>query len=72
MDVDDEGWWSRQVAYGDAIYSARCPECARFVRCDDKIATHGESAVLREPNATCSRHGRVMTPFLCWATDGTT
>ena len=66
MNWDDEGWFSRQVVYGDAVYAARCPECARFVKTDDTAKMKFESADLEEPNATCSKHGRVMTPFLCW------
>jgi hypothetical protein len=66
---DDEGWWSRQVAYGGAVYAARCPECARFVKTDGTAKQMLESAELKEPNATCRKHGRVRTPFLCWASD---
>lgn len=66
---DNEGWFSRTVRYGDAWYAARCPECARFVKCDDAARTHYESADLAKPNATCAKHGRVRTPFLCWESD---
>lgn len=66
---DDEGWWSRTIVYGDAIYSARCPHCARFVKTDDTAKRMVESADLAEPNATCGKHGRVETPFLGWASD---
>ena len=66
---DSEGWYTRQVAYGDAIYAARCPHCARFVKTDDTAKLAVESADLDEPNATCSVHGRVETPFLCWKGD---
>ena len=66
---DDEGWWTRTVTYGDAIYSARCPDCARFVKTDKQILRLLETADLREPNASCSKHGRVRTPFLGWVSD---
>jgi hypothetical protein len=70
MEWDDEGWWSRQVTYGEAVYAARCPQCARFVKLDPTAKLLFESAELKEPNATCTRHGRVKTPFLCWTSDG--
>ena len=67
---DDEGWWSRTVTFGEAVYAARCPECARFVKVDDKAMLKGflgeQEAEVAEPNATCAKHGRVKTPFLCW------
>ncbi len=67
---DGEGWWTRTVKYGDAYYSARCPECARFVKCDDVAQAQWDvSAELAKPNATCKKHGRVKTPFLAWASD---
>ena len=67
---DDEGWWTRTVCYGDAVYAARCPKCARFVKTDETAKQRFESADLVEPNATCRLHGRVETPFLGWASDG--
>ena len=66
---DGEGWWSALVQYGEAVYARRCPRCARFVRCDDKALLRSESAEIFQPNATCRRHGRVVTPFLAWADD---
>jgi len=66
MRDDGEGWWTRPVVYGDAIYAARCPHCARFVSTDETAKRQAESADLVEPNATCSKHGRIMTPFLGW------
>jgi hypothetical protein len=71
-DYDEEGWWSKTIGYGDAIYAARCPECARFVKTDKSAKRHGEHADLAEPNATCRKHGRVTTPFLGWASDADT
>lgn len=66
--MSEEGWWTRTVKYGDAYYAARCPICARFVKCDDKAtARWEESAELTKTNATCKKHGRVTTPFLAWA-----
>lgn len=64
---DDEGWWSRTVTFGDQTFSARCPHCARFVKVDKTAKVWVERAGLAEPNATCSKHGRIETPFLDWA-----
>jgi hypothetical protein len=66
---DEEGWWSRTVTYGDQVYSARCPDCARFVKMDATALTIVEWGGLHAPNATCAKHGRVRTPFLTWASD---
>ena len=66
---DDEGWWSRTVCYGEGIYAARCPQCARFIKTDETATTTFESAELAKPNATCRKHGRVKTPFLGWKGD---
>lgn len=66
---DDEGWWSRTVCYGEQVFSARCPQCARFVKTDSTAKVMVEWAGLKEPNATCTKHGRVMTPFLAWKGD---
>lgn len=66
---DDEGWWTRTVVYGDSIWAARCPKCARFVKTDKTALIREEYAEMVEPNATCAKHGRVATPFLGWAGD---
>lgn len=65
--IDEEGWWTRTVRYGDHVFSARCPECARFVKTDKTASVMVEWGGLKKPNATCKRHGRVSTPFLAWA-----
>lgn len=66
---DEAGWWTRVVRYGEHVFSARCPECARFVKVDATAQVMVEWGGLRGPNATCFRHGRVETPFLGWASD---
>lgn len=66
---DDEEGRTRTVTYGEQIYSARCPECARFVKMDEVAKCYVERGGLKEPNATCKKHGRVKTPFLAWAGD---
>ena len=68
---EGEGWWSRTIIYGDRVYSARCPVCARFVKTDDSAKCLTEYGDVAEPNATCAIHGRVKTPFLAWADECT-
>ena len=67
--MDDEGWWSRTVCFGDHVFSARCPQCARFVKVDESAKVMVEYGDLYEPNATCAKHGRIKTPWLGWASD---
>lgn len=69
LDLDDEDWWTRTVTYGAAVFSARCPDCARFVKTDETADVMVEWGGLHKPNATCKKHGRVSTPFLAWASD---
>lgn len=66
---DEEGWWTRTVRYGVHVFSARCPDCARFVKTDATADVMTEWGGLHKPNATCAKHGRVSTPFLAWADD---
>jgi len=66
---DDEGWWTRTVRYGEHVFSARCPDCARFVKTDKEANVMTDWGGLLTPNATCAKHGRVSTPFLAWAGD---
>ncbi len=39
-----------------------CPTCGRFVKADAEIQMRGDSEVI-EPNATCSKCGRVAMLF---------
>lgn len=67
--MDEQGWWTRTVKYDNRYFSARCPECARFVKCDDTASLMAEYGDVAKPNATCAKHGRVKTPFLAWSSD---
>jgi len=39
-----------------------CPHCGRFVKADKTVRT-GDGGLFPEPNATCSKCGRVEMPF---------
>lgn len=40
-----------------------CPNCARFVKADDCFLVNGVGGVADEPNATCSKCGRIKMEF---------
>lgn len=55
------------VGYGDDeegvyLFTRVCPKCGRFVKADKTSKLCGSS----EPNATCSRCGRVRMPEEGW------
>ena len=53
----------RRVVYGEgATFVPVCPKCGRFVKADDSVETRGWQLVF-QPNATCSKCGRVEMPF---------
>jgi len=67
MSVEYEG--VRRVVYGDrdgyygrATFVPVCPNCGRFVKADAKKGFQGEG-IVDEPDATCSKCGRVQMPF---------
>lgn len=43
-----------------------CPNCGRFVKPDDYVLVNGLEEVSKEPNATCSKCGRVSMIFEGW------
>jgi hypothetical protein len=43
--------------YDDMWFLRRCPICSRFVKAD-------EQSNRVDPNATCSKHGRVKMDFI--------
>lgn len=43
-----------------------CPNCGRFVKPDDHVMVNGLDEVSKEPNATCSKCGRVTMIFDGW------
>lgn len=55
----------RRVAYGEggATFVPVCPNCGRFVRADDIIYENEITGVKKQPNATCSKCGRIEMPF---------
>jgi hypothetical protein len=49
--------------YGDLLFVRRCPECGRYVKADPTLhyEVNGlEQVRFTQPNATCSKHGRVL------------
>ena len=56
----------RVVYDGGAQFVRVCPRCGRFVKADKKIRVNGAEDLVEEPNATCSKCGRVEMPFEGW------
>jgi hypothetical protein len=55
---------TRRVQFtGGATFIPVCPNCSRFVKADSVIHQNGLGELVREPNATCSKCGRVEMPF---------
>ena len=63
-EFESEPW----ISYGDesdggpAIFVRRCPICFRFVKADETVR-YNDFGLADEPNATCSKHGRVKMLF---------
>lgn len=58
----------RRVAYDDdqggfAQFVPVCIQCARFVKADGTITLDGEGRLVKKPNATCSKCGRIEMLF---------
>ena len=54
----------RRVVYGEgSTFVPVCEKCGRFVKADDSIMTNVATGKPSEPNATCSKCGRVSMPF---------
>ena len=54
----------RRQIYGDGLcFIPVCPSCGRFVKADDSVLVNGLDELSKEPNATCSKHGRINMPF---------
>ena len=50
---------------GDLFFFVRqCPNCKKFVKADGKIKANRLYEPSQEPNATCSKCGRVTMPYL--------
>jgi ribosomal protein L32 len=54
----------RRIVYGEdrAAFVPVCPTCGRFVKADKIILIYGDGRI-GEPNAECSKCGRVAMPF---------
>jgi len=61
---------TRRVVYEDAVFIPICKTCGRFVVADEEIKVNGLGQVIHEPNATCSKCGRVEMPFEGWGYEG--
>src|SRR5690606_21598128 len=57
----------RRVVYGDlekATFIPVCPKCGRFVKADKTVSfREWDGSLVSNPNATCSKCGRVKMPF---------
>lgn len=62
MMTDPEGPYASYE--GGALYARRCPTCGRIVKADSTTRHNEMTGAAREPNATCSKCGRVEMPFL--------
>ena len=64
MEVDEN---TKLINYeGGAMFVRHCPKCGRFLKADKSIRINGLDDWIREPNATCSKCGRVEMDFLGW------
>ena len=52
----------RHRHYGNLSFHAVCPNCLEPVETDDSIDI-GKDGYIKQPNATCSKCGRVEMPF---------
>ena len=57
------GYMRRKVYEGGATFAPVCPNCNRFVKADSSIEINGLGELRDEPNAICSKCGRVKMPF---------
>jgi len=57
----------RRVTYQDgAVFVPVREKCGRFVKSDEFLPVHGLHELRDQPNATCSKHGRVKMLFEGW------
>ena len=49
---------------GGALFLRKCPKCGRIVKADTSVLVNSFDEVSMEPNAECSRCGRVTMPFV--------
>lgn len=54
----------RRVCYaGGLTFIPVCPKCGRFVKADEIVIVNGLDELVSQPNATCSKDGRVEMLF---------
>ena len=55
---------TRRITYENgAVFIPVCEKCKRFVKSDGLVNFNGFDELMDEPNATCSRCGRVKMVF---------
>ena len=54
---------TRQIIYGDAYFVPVCEICCRYVKADKTILVNEITGLHPQPNATCSKHGRIHMIF---------
>lgn len=54
---------ARRITYGDGQFIPVCPTCGRYVKADETMKCNFDGELKLEPNATCSKCGRVLMPF---------
>ena len=47
-----------------------CGGCGRYVKADGSISFNGLEQYIKQPNATCSKCGRVEMPSIGWCPQG--
>jgi RNase P subunit RPR2 len=53
----------RDYDIGDAVFVPVCEKCGRFVKPDKTIQASEDTGLKDQPNATCSKCGRVEMLF---------
>jgi len=54
----------RRICYdGGLQFVPVCKTCGRFVTADATVQVNGLEELVRQPNATCKKCGRVEMPF---------
>lgn len=53
----------RQTYEGGLVFVPVCPKCGRFVKADETVTVNGLGEYVKEPNATCSKCGRIEMIF---------
>lgn len=52
--------------HGEAFFIPKCPECGRYVKCDEYLLINGLGEMSTLPNGTCKKHGRINMLFQGW------